>query len=225
MIMSLFSFRQITSTSSIGESLRKKRAEAGLELAAISDTLKISQKYLQALEDDNWEVFPGDIYLNNFLKRYCEYLGITDIKLVGLKKKNGNYPLSGAPSVGQAVVKKSLLINYPRLLKNIFFFIIISGFLIYLGLKVNILIAPPKIDLFFPAQDLILSSHTIEVKGRVEGEVRLLLNNEDLGVDQNGFFQKTLDLKSGLNIIKLQAKKRYGKETVVTRRLIVSEEQ
>ncbi len=224
MSLKSFSFRQIKSSESLGETLRKKRKEFGLTLEEISSKLKISKKYLEAIENDNWSVFPGEIYLNNFLKKYSHYLEITGFEKINPVKQNvRDNKNKFQQDLGQEVVRKSLLISYPNFLRNILFFLVICGLIFYLGFKVNALISPPKINLFFPQEDLIITGHTIELRGQVDNEVRLMLNGEDLGIDEKGFFQKTLDLKSGLNIIKLQAKKRYGKESVIIRRINVIE--
>jgi cytoskeleton protein RodZ len=43
----------------IGNSLREARQRQGLELARVEDATKIRGKYLQALEDERFEVLPA----------------------------------------------------------------------------------------------------------------------------------------------------------------------
>jgi Helix-turn-helix domain len=60
----------------IGSSLREARVRKGLEIPEIETATKIRGKYLQALEDEQFDVLPGDTYIKGFLRTYAEYLGL-----------------------------------------------------------------------------------------------------------------------------------------------------
>ncbi|MGH3024181.1 MAG: helix-turn-helix domain-containing protein [Gaiellaceae bacterium] len=60
----------------IGNSLREARLRQGLEFPRIEEETKIRGKYLRALEDEGFEVLPGDTYVKGFLRTYADYLGL-----------------------------------------------------------------------------------------------------------------------------------------------------
>ena len=60
----------------IGNSLREARLRQGLEFPRIEEETKIRGKYLRALEDEAFEVLPGDTYVKGFLRTYADYLGL-----------------------------------------------------------------------------------------------------------------------------------------------------
>jgi len=60
----------------IGNSLREARLRQGLDLARVEDDTKIRAKYLQALEDERFDVLPAETYVKGFLRTYGEYLGL-----------------------------------------------------------------------------------------------------------------------------------------------------
>jgi cytoskeleton protein RodZ len=60
----------------IGNSLREARLRQGLELPRIETETKIRGKYLRALEEERFDVLPGDTYVKGFLRTYAEYLGL-----------------------------------------------------------------------------------------------------------------------------------------------------
>ena len=60
----------------IGNSLREARLRQGFELPRVEADTKIRAKYLRALEDERFEVLPGDTYVKGFLRTYAEYLGL-----------------------------------------------------------------------------------------------------------------------------------------------------
>ncbi|MGH3038301.1 MAG: helix-turn-helix domain-containing protein [Gaiellaceae bacterium] len=60
----------------IGNSLREARLRQGLEIPRVESETKIRGKYLRALEDEQFEVLPGDTYVKGFLRTYADYLGL-----------------------------------------------------------------------------------------------------------------------------------------------------
>ena len=60
----------------IGNSLREARLRQGLDLPRIEEETKIRGKYLRALEEERFEVLPGETYVKGFLRTYADYLGL-----------------------------------------------------------------------------------------------------------------------------------------------------
>jgi cytoskeleton protein RodZ len=60
----------------IGASLREARTRRGLSLEDVTDSLRIRQRYVTALEDEQWDLMPGEAYAKGFLRMYAEYLGL-----------------------------------------------------------------------------------------------------------------------------------------------------
>ena len=60
----------------IGSSLREARLRKGLDFSEIETGTKIRVRYLQALEDEQFDVLPGNTYIKGFVRTYAEYLGL-----------------------------------------------------------------------------------------------------------------------------------------------------
>jgi hypothetical protein len=60
----------------IGTSLREARLRQGLDLLDAETATKIRSKYLQALEEEQFDVLPAPTYVKGFLRNYAEYLGL-----------------------------------------------------------------------------------------------------------------------------------------------------
>ncbi len=60
----------------IGSSLKEARLRKGLDLAAAADATKIRSRHLQALEDEHFDVLPGQTYVRGFLKTYADFLDL-----------------------------------------------------------------------------------------------------------------------------------------------------
>ena len=60
----------------IGPSLREARTRRGLAPADVHKAVRIRERYLTALEEERWDMLPGDAYIKGFLRTYAEFLGL-----------------------------------------------------------------------------------------------------------------------------------------------------
>ena len=60
----------------IGASLREARTNRGLSYEDVQQELRIRTRYLTALEEERWELLPGEAYTKGFLRTYAEFLGL-----------------------------------------------------------------------------------------------------------------------------------------------------
>ncbi|HET9154380.1 MAG TPA: helix-turn-helix domain-containing protein [Solirubrobacterales bacterium] len=65
----------------VGKKLREARTRKKLSLQAVEEATKIRGRYLQALENDEWDQLPGDIYARAFIRTYGRYLGLDGDRL------------------------------------------------------------------------------------------------------------------------------------------------
>jgi cytoskeleton protein RodZ len=60
---------------SFGEQLRVAREARGITLREISEQTRISTRYLEAIESDDYKRLPGGIFNKSFIKAYAKYIG------------------------------------------------------------------------------------------------------------------------------------------------------
>ncbi|HET6643713.1 MAG TPA: RodZ domain-containing protein [Gaiellaceae bacterium] len=58
----------------IGSILREARIRHGVELAQVEASTHIRTRYLKALEDERFDLLPGEAYACGFLRTYADYL-------------------------------------------------------------------------------------------------------------------------------------------------------
>lgn len=63
---------------SFGTELREERERKGVDLAAISERTKISERYLRALEADEHVQLPGGIFNKGMVRGYCQHLHLDE---------------------------------------------------------------------------------------------------------------------------------------------------
>jgi cytoskeletal protein RodZ len=69
---------------SLGEKLKNTRLEKGLSFDQISRETNISLRYLEALEVENFDIFPSEPYILGFLRNYSTYLDLDVQKVISL---------------------------------------------------------------------------------------------------------------------------------------------
>ncbi|OPY57214.1 MAG: cytoskeletal protein RodZ [Pelotomaculum sp. PtaU1.Bin035] len=60
----------------IGQKLKEARENRGLTLESVEGETKIRRKYLQAMEDEQFQLLPGPVYAKSFLKNYARFLAL-----------------------------------------------------------------------------------------------------------------------------------------------------
>lgn len=92
---------------SIGALLRERREAMGASLAEVEAATKIRQKYLSALEADEWQLLPGEVVGRGFLRNYATYLGIEPTEMIERRRTVAD------PSLATVLVNTSASVTMP----------------------------------------------------------------------------------------------------------------
>ena len=66
----------------IGSTLRDARMRSKIDIGEVEAATKIRAKYLRAIENEEWDLLPGPVYVKSFLRTYGDYLGLDSRLLV-----------------------------------------------------------------------------------------------------------------------------------------------
>jgi cytoskeleton protein RodZ len=67
---------------SFGGELRKQREIRGISLREISDSTKISKRFLEAMEQDQFRALPAPVFTRGFIREYARYLGLSSDEMI-----------------------------------------------------------------------------------------------------------------------------------------------
>lgn len=81
----------------LGTWLVRAREARGLTVEDAERDTRISRRYLQALESENFEVIPAPVYARGFLRSYSQYLGLDPAEMLSLFPGDDDAP---APVIG-----------------------------------------------------------------------------------------------------------------------------
>jgi hypothetical protein len=90
--------------ASFGETLRQQRELREISLRQVSEATKINIRYLEALEQNHFDVLPGGLFNKGFIRAYAKYVGLDGEAMVTsylheiAARNPGTAPDSGAPA-------------------------------------------------------------------------------------------------------------------------------
>lgn len=210
--MSSFKVKKINSNS-LGEKLRQTRENKKYSINKVCNISGIPVKYLQFLENEDWSSLPGEIYLKNFLKKYCKILGLNQSLCVQQYERQKKIILNKKP----IKKKKSLFEKIKEFVtpKKITLILLYLGVIIFISfVTVGIInyIRPPKIEIIYPEKNFATMENSIAVHGKTEPESILFVNDEAVGVSETGDFFVDVSLKPGLNTFDIVSQKKHSRK-------------
>lgn len=115
--------------------------------------------------------------------------------------------------IKKEIVPKSIIT--PKSIRTIIILLIVAAFLTYLALEINKIVSPPSLEIISPANNQVVKERTVEIVGKSEPETTVMINNQEVFSEISGDFESKVELKEGLNTIKITAQKKRSRETVV----------
>jgi cytoskeleton protein RodZ len=83
--------------TSIGDPLRRERLRRNLELRSIAEELKISARFLEAIEAEDFGKLPGGVFTKSFVRQYAAFLGLDAEELASEVQRTLEPQLETAP--------------------------------------------------------------------------------------------------------------------------------
>jgi len=199
---------------SVGEILEETRREQNLTLDEAANAINVHPNHLN---------LPGGVYSEKILENYANLL---NIDIDGLKKnfekENKILHRTKKNTFVPKISSKNFIVT-PRLIKTSAILVTVLLLLTYLGFEINNIFAPPPLSIASPLDNLVTDKPTIEVIGQTGKEVKIKINDQEIQADAQGNFRESVSLQPGLNIIKISAVKKRGKENIIYRQIILNE--
>lgn len=206
----------------LGEKLRALRRGQAVSLIMLEETTHIQRRYLEALEHGLYDELPEPLYTRNFIKAYSRALGADEKYFIELyEEESGRTDLLSPHRLPRERVRRGRFFVLPRMMTMGLVALVLCGVLGYLGWQIRGLLEPPTIVLNAPFDGMYASSALLEVSGSVlDDDVTLRVNGEEVVVSDANAFATTVDLSRGLNVITIEAERRYSRTAVLYRRVV-----
>lgn len=201
----------------IGDYIRQGRRGKNMSISDLEELTHIKKSFLKNIEHNRWKELPEYPVVLGFVKNITSLLDLDQQKALALFRRDYPPEEKNREDKPVAIELKREFRFSPRLvflLGVVVLALVILGYLFsqYIGF-----ISPPKVEIFEPTQNQIVTKNQLEVIGKTTEDVTIKVNNQPVLVSDDGTFKTTLDIFEGTTDIEIDATSRSGKKTVIHR--------
>ena len=207
--------RKKVESLTLGEKLKKLRGDFRMSLVDVSKSTRIQVKYLEFLENGEYEKLPADVYVRGFLRSYARYLNIDEQALVKLYERERNI----RENLGHDMSKKTSSFLPPASIvitsRSLIFVLIgmlLFGAFFYLYREFRSFGSEPLLVVLSPENNSVVESDEVIVSGKTDRGAQVTINGQGVFVDGEGAFSEKLVLQPGQNGVSLRTTNRFHKE-------------
>ncbi|AKM82349.1 TPA: transcriptional regulator [Candidatus Berkelbacteria bacterium] len=216
--LSDFKRRKISFEKNLGEILKSARKKKEITLDQAEEETKVRVKYLKALEEGRYEALPGNVYALGFLSKYVDFLELNKEDLMRrfrLERGESQYDDFHSKLMPERRIKEPLLYLTPKVVVVVSVILVLAGLLGYIIYSVRAFTTPPNLLVSSPSSEQVLTRSTVDIIGKTDEGVTLLINDQTVLLDDRGNFTQQVKLNPGLNTFEVKAISRLKKEKVV----------
>lgn len=204
---------------SVGHTFKNARKLRGLQLSLVSKEISIPVKVLRALEAGRYNELPHNIYTLGFVRRYAKFLGLSSS--TAAKKyllERGPLPKSSQRLSRQALKKP---VVGTRVILTLGLAVATLVVAIYIIWQIFILTGPPTLEIDVPTNNQVVRLPNTSVSGQTTAGADVYINGQSVYVGDNGEFAANINLQSGVNTIRVEARNKRSKSTILERTVVV----
>jgi transcriptional regulator with XRE-family HTH domain len=196
---------------SVGEILRNEREKKGLTLAEVEKAIKVREKFLHAIEQNDWKPFTSKIYITGIIKNYAHFLHLDGDKLTAFFRRE--YERKEEVKFKKRVSGKYFAPATRRytILGIIAIFVIFS---FYFGYQLYLFLSPPKVFIVSPRKTNFTDDR-VTVIGKTEKDASIIIFGERVYQNKEGTFEYELPLHVGKNEFVAEVTGGNGKKTLI----------
>ncbi|KKQ23129.1 MAG: Transcriptional regulator, partial [Candidatus Wolfebacteria bacterium GW2011_GWC1_37_10] len=189
----------------------------GMTIEKLVELTGISRHALAAIYNGDYKKMPSLPYLRGYLMKIAEILGIDGNQMWQTYKDEINSKIS----IEDKLPHNRFAIK-PKSLRKLVIGIIAVSVIIYLVFRIDNLLGIPKIEIINPLMDsLEINEERIKLEGKLDNYWdKLTINNEEIFVNEDGYFEKDFQLLYGENNIEFKVKRFLGKEVKLEKKVI-----
>lgn len=201
----------------VGEILRTARLEKGIELAQIEKDTRIRRSYLEAIENEKWEIFSSRTYISGTIRNYARYLGLDGERVVAIFRRDFD-------ELEEIKFRKRVAKDYfqPTSIgwMKLGIFILIVIVTSYIGYQLKLFLTPPSIMITSPTTFVFQREEKVTIIGRTDKDATVFINSEQVFPDKSGSFTKDIPLPNDKNLLIIQVEGANGKKSILKKEFI-----
>lgn len=197
----------------IGEIIRASRADRSLSEQQLSSLTRIDAKYIQALEENDFQKLPSATFTKGFVRNLAQALGKNPDDWVALLRRD--YQAATNTASPLSLPRRRTRFSPSSLFQSQTALLLLGSlvFVIYLGFQYRAVITPPALEVINPQKDAVTIS-PVTIEGKTASGTTVTIN-DDLKItpDSSGYFAAKLNFSPGQNEIKISVTNRFTRTT------------
>lgn len=125
----------------IGEKLKKRREELGIDLKQVANTLRIHYEYLKWIENDSLEKLPAEVYTRGYIREYARFLNVDPDPLLDEHAKSQTEPEEEIGTVPPTLIERKFVVPRSVIIAAV---IVIAIILVAIGFFLRGSVATPE---------------------------------------------------------------------------------
>ncbi len=199
---------------SVGKILKGEREKRGISLPMVEKEIKIREKFLKAIEEDNWDFFSSKVYITGIIKNYANFLGLDSRKILAFFRRD--YEKKDEVKFKKKISSKYLA-SETKKLALFGLGLVFAFFFTYFGYQLKLYFTPPKITILSPKTDKVLKGDRVKIIGKTDKDVMINIFGERVFQNQEGIFEYNFPLKKGKNELVIEVVGANGRKAVFRR--------
>lgn len=207
----------------VGQILKEARENKLYTLEDIEKHTKIRQEMLEALENDDFDKLPPLTFIQGFIKNYGKFLGLDAAKLLAVFRRDyeaKKHPPLVMESLKKPVGSKKFFLQ-PGHLIGLTVVLIVLCFFAYLWVEYRQFAGAPELVLNSPSEGQTVEIPAVIVEGQTHPDAKVKINDQDVGVDQDGKFREEIKLSSSSNEVTVTSTSQFNQMTTEKRTVFV----
>lgn len=203
-----------------GNLIRETRLKNNLSKSQLGEMTHIKTSFIEAIENSDWDKLPEPSVVIGFVKSISHFLDIDEGHVLALLRREYNpIPKNEKQKSKNKEINKKFIWG-PKFTFLALIVIILVIILGYLGFQYKKFNSPPKLTINEPVQNQIVKDK-VTVNGQTDPDTTIEINNQPVIVESDGTFTAQIEVSSETKELKIIAKSRSGKETIISRTIEV----
>lgn len=204
-----------------GVILKKRRQEMAKTIRQVSQETKINEKYIVALEEDQYKEFDSPVFASGFVKIYSTYLSLDTDKILALYRRASQETAKPSKKIIFRKINFTNLLNPKNLgiAGTLLAILLVVG---YFNIQFSNFQKTPELTITSPNPAVETIEEKIAITGELSKGSKLTINDKLISENKETFSEE-FDLNLGKNIFIIKAQntsnssKSIHTEIVVTR--------
>ena len=193
----------------VGEILKKEREKKEISLKDVEKHIRVREKYLRALEENNWSHFSSKIYITGIIKNYANFLELESGKMLAFFRRD--YEKKEETKFKRKISSKYLTPQTRKIAAAAIALIFIF-FFTYFGYQLTLYFLPPRVDIVSPEGNIFKDEQQIRIVARTEKESTITIFGERVFQNKQGMFEYNFPLHKGKNELLIEVVSGSGKK-------------